>query len=158
MFSSLILEGQRLILGIRYDPCFMIPADKIGIDQTDIATEETLGSLGEALVNVGHDLLESRGIESLAQNRSPANDVLSSLHFLGVAVQHLGLDFVPKGFGFSLGFLNQGFQFLQGFDFGCDFDGRHSGYLLYVLFGGIANPQVIFKSCQRGFRLTSIWA
>ena len=33
-----------LILGIRYDPCFMIPADKIGIDQTDIATEETLAT------------------------------------------------------------------------------------------------------------------
>ena len=60
--------------------------------------------LGEALVNVGHDLLESRGIESLAQNRSPANDVLSSLHFLGVAVEHFGFDFIPKGFGFCLGF------------------------------------------------------
>ena len=30
--------------------------------------------------------------------------------------------------------------------------------LLYALFGGIANPQVIFKSCQRGFRFTRIWA
>ena len=30
--------------------------------------------LGEALVNVGHDLLESRAVKPLGENRSPAND------------------------------------------------------------------------------------
>ena len=88
--------------------------------------------LREALVHIGHDLLEGGGVESLAQNRSPSNDVLSSLHLLSVAVDHLSLDFISQGFGFSLGFLNQGFQFLQGFNLGSDFDSRHSRYLLVI--------------------------
>ena len=93
--------------------------------------------LGEALVDVGHDLLECGAVESLAENRSPANDVLSSLHLFGVAVQHLGLDFIPKGFSFGLGFVNQGFQFLQNFDLRGDFDSNiyyiyHHFLLLYI--------------------------
>ena len=72
---------------------------------------------GEALVHIRHDLLKGCGVEPLGENRSPANDVLSSLHFLGVAVQHFRFNFIPQGFGFRLGFFNQGFQFLQGFDF-----------------------------------------
>ena len=79
--------------------------------------------LDEALVHIRHDLLESCAVESLAENGSPANDVLSGFHFFGVAFQHFGLDFISQCFGFSLGFVDQGFQFLQGFDLGCDFDG-----------------------------------
>ena len=81
-----------------------------------------------ALMNI--EGFRSRAVKTLGENGSPANDVLSSFHFLGVAVEHFGLDFVPKVFGLGLGFFNQGFQFLQGFDFGCDFDSRHCVVLL----------------------------
>ena len=74
------------------------------------------GLLDEALVDIGHDLLECGAVESLAQNACPSHDVLSCLHLFSIAVQHLGLDLVPKGFGFGLGFFDQGFQILQGFD------------------------------------------
>ena len=90
------------------------------------------GLLDEALVNIGHDLLEARGVKTLTQDGSPTHDVLTCLHLFGVAVQHLGFDLVPKGFGFSLGFLNQGFQFLQGFDLRGDFDSRHCVDLLCI--------------------------
>ena len=71
------------------------------------------GLLDEVFVDIGHHLLECGAVESLAQDGSPTHDVLSSLHLFGVAVQHLGLDFIPKGFGFSLGFLDQGFEFFR---------------------------------------------
>ena len=86
--------------------------------------------LGEVLIDIGHHFLEGGGVEPLAQNGSPADDVLTGLQLLGVAGEHLGLDFISQGFGFSLGFLDQGFQLLQGFDLGCDFDSRHSVDLL----------------------------
>ena len=58
VFVANIIE--RLILGIRYDPCFMIPADKIGIDQTDIATEETLGSLTSLVHRMIENIINKR--------------------------------------------------------------------------------------------------
>ena len=116
------------------------------------------GLLDEALVNIGHDLFECGAVESLAENRSPADDVLSSFHLFDVAVQHLSFDFISQGFGFSLGFFDQGFQILQGFNLRGDFDGRNIVFSFMFSFGGIANPQVIFKSCRRGFRFTRIWA
>ena len=82
------------------------------------------GLLDETLVDVGHDLLESRAVKSLAENGSPADDTLSGLHLFGVAVQHFCFNLVPQGFSFGFGFVNQGFQLLQSFDLGCDFDGR----------------------------------
>ena len=144
MFSSLILEGQRLIISIPLNdfrrfflgcPCQSCRSDK-GFFLCD-GEAAAADLLGEALVNVRHHLLECGAVESLAQNGCPANDVLSSLHLFGVAVEHFGFDFIPKGFSFGLGFFNQGFQFLQSFDFGCDFDSRHNGYLLYSCLVGL---------------------
>ena len=55
--------------------------------------ESAAGSLlDEALVHIRHDLLESCAVESLGENRSPANNVLSSFHFLSVAIQHFSFD------------------------------------------------------------------
>ena len=44
------------------------------------------GLLRECLVEIGMALLEACGVESLAQNGSPTDDVLSGFQFFDVAV------------------------------------------------------------------------
>ena len=92
------------------------------------------GLLRVLLVEVAINLLERGCVESLTQDGSPTDDVLTSLHLFGVAVQHLSLDFVSQGFGVGLGFFDQSFNVLQSVDFGSDLDGRHSVFSFDVRF------------------------
>ena len=85
------------------------------------------------LVHIGHDLLKGGGVEAVGEDGSPTDDVLSGGQLFGVPLQHFGLDLVPEGVGFGLGFFNQGFEFLKGFDLRGDFSGRHGVVLLCVL-------------------------
>lgn len=90
------------------------------------------GLLGVALVEFGHGLFEGGGVEAVGENGSVADDVGADFQLLGVPVHHLGLDLVPDGFGFGLGFLDQSLQLLQFCDLSGDFNAAHVFYLQII--------------------------
>lgn len=90
------------------------------------------GLLGVALVEFGHGLFEGGAVEAVGEDGSVADDVGADFQLLGVPVHHLGLDLVPDGLGFCLGFLDQSLQFLQLCDLSGDFDAAHNVYLQII--------------------------
>ena len=90
------------------------------------------GLLGVALVQFGHGLLEAGGVEAVGEDGSVADDMGADFQLLGVPVHHFGLDLVPDGFGFCLGFLDEGLQLLQVCDLSGDFDAALNVYLQII--------------------------
>lgn len=76
---------------------------------------------GEFLVKFVVNFLERSGIESVAENGSPSDDVGSCFKFLGVESQHFSFDFISEAFGFCLSIGDQFFPFVKAFDFGKKF-------------------------------------
>ena len=104
----------------------------------------TADLLGVSLVEFGQNFLEGSAVESLAQDRSPANDVLTRNQFFYLSGFHLCLDGVADGIGFPLHLLNHGFVFVQQFNLGKQFDFRHFGNLLCDVVRRLS-------SCHRSF-------
>ena len=78
-------------------------------------------------------LLEGRRVEAVGEHRSPSDDVLSRLKLFGVLFQHFCLDGVAQGFGLCLGFFENGFPFVEGFDFLDEF-GVRQGFVVSLQF------------------------
>lgn len=55
----------------------------------------TCGLLGVELVKVAVFLFEARSIEAVREYRSPTDDETPCFHFLSIAREHFGFDFIP---------------------------------------------------------------
>ena len=90
---------------------------------------------GEFFVKFVVKFLERSGIESVAEYRSPSDDVSASFKFLGVESEHFSFDFVSETFCFCLSIGNKFFPFVKAFDFGKKFVSGHFGLLWQVVRG-----------------------
>ena len=70
-------------------------------------------------------LLKGGGIEAIAENGSPANDILSGSQLLYIPFLHKSFDFVLHSGNFGLDFRLEVFQFLQFPAFGFQFVNAH---------------------------------
>ena len=77
--------------------------------------------LGEFLVEFVVCFLERTGIKSVAEHRSPSDDVSPCFKFLGIESEHFCFDFVCDTFCFCLSIGDQFFPFVKAFDFGKKF-------------------------------------
>ena len=69
--------------------------------------------LCEFLVEFVVNFLERSGVESVAENLSPSDDVSSCFKFLGVESEHFRFNFISETFGFRLSIGNQLFPFIK---------------------------------------------
>lgn len=128
-FINLATKAERSGDPGAFNDCIIFTIPQI-IDMYNAEYRKAAGCdlLGECLVKVGIAFLKCRAVKTVAQNRSPTDNVCSSFKLFYVPLFHFGFDAVAEGFGFFLCVGDKGFPFTECFDFADDFIGRHGSF------------------------------